>query len=290
MSIVEKAIDKHRRSEARDVKRDDAAAEINGRGSSTAVLTRSTKVGSEIELDHDTLAREGVTPFGPVAEQIADEFRRLKRPLLAKVFGTSNSDSELAAERSNLVMVCSALAGEGKTFTAMNLAMSIALERDRTVVLVDADVAKPHVSRLLGLQDQPGLLDLLKDESLDVSEVLLQTDMPALKVIPAGQRDRYATELLGSQRMEAITRELGERYPDRIILFDSPPMLQTAEAPVLAGLMGCVLVVVHAGQTPQSAVMAAAELAGDVPLEFILNKSRVRHGSDYYTGYYYGYD
>lgn len=289
MSIVEKAIDKHRRSEAKGLDHDEVPIDIADRGGSAAVLSRSTKVTTEVELDHDTLAREGVTPFGPVAEQIADEFRRLKRPLLAKVFNSADTD-ETMRDRRNLVMVSSALAGEGKTFTAMNLAMSIALERDRTVVLVDADVAKPHVSRLLGIQDQPGLLDLLKDESLDVSEVLLQTDMPALKVIPAGQRDRYATELLGSQRMEEITRELGERYPDRIILFDSPPLLQTAEAPVLAGLMGRVLIVVHAGQTPNNAVMAAAELVGTIPLELVLNKSRVRHGSDYYSGYYYGYD
>lgn len=288
MSIVEKAIDKHRRAgDSKAADDDSAIVDVNGR-KATAVLKRPAKGAGEVELDHEVLAREGVTPFGPVAEHIADEFRRLKRPLLAQVFRPGTEDE--VRDRSNLVMISSALAGEGKTFTAMNLAMSIALERDRTVVLVDADVAKPHVSRLLGIDDQPGLLDLLKDETLDLSEVLLQTDMPALKVIPAGQRDRYATELLASQRMEEITQELGERYPDRIILFDSPPLLQTAEAPVLAGLMGRVLLVVHAGQTPQNAVTASAELVGAIPIDLVLNKSRVRHGGDYYSGYYYGYD
>lgn len=288
MSIVEKAIDKHRRSEARTDEKDKdkkRVLELDARNASSAVLSRPARVSGEVQLDHDMLAREGVTPFGPVAEQISDEFRRLKRPLLASVFHATAADAD--NERRNLVMVSSALAGEGKTFTAMNLAMSIALERDRTVVLVDADVAKPHVSRLLGIDQEPGLMDLIKDETLDVSEVLLQTDMPALKVIPAGQRDRYATELLGSQRMEAITKELADRYPDRIILFDSPPMLQTAEAPVLAALMGRVLVVVHAGQSPQQAVAAAVELIGDRPTNIILNKSRMKHNADYYGGYYH---
>lgn len=289
MSIVEKAIDKHRRAEARSNDGDGPPAfDIDGRNASTAVLSRPARVSGEVQLDHDNLAREGVTPFGAVAEQIADEFRRLKRPLLASVFHHTNEEG--GNDRRNLVMVTSALSGEGKTFTAMNLAMSIALERDRTVVLVDADVAKPHVSRLLGIDQEPGLLDLLRDDTLDVSEVLLQTDMPALKVIPAGHRDRYATELLASQRMDAIATELADRYPDRVILFDSPPMLQTAEAPVLAALMGRIVMVIHAGQTPQQAVTAAIELIGERPTNLVLNKSRMKHNADYYGGYYNGHE
>ncbi len=284
MSIVEKAVDKHRRSEPK-LREQPAREQDDARPMTPPVINRA--VGQPVvALDQEQLAREGVTLFEKEGGRVADEFRRLKRPLLSGVF-TAEEGANL--QRRNLILVSSALAGEGKTFTALNLAMSIALERDRTVVLVDADVAKPHISRLLGIEDKPGLLDLLKDETLEVSEVLLQTDMNALKVIPAGQRDRYATELLASQRMVTFAAELADRYPDRIILFDSPPLLQTAEAQVLAGLMGQILVVVHAGQTPQKAVGAALELLGDTPARLILNKSRMSKHSGYYHGYYQDY-
>lgn len=287
MSIVEKAVDKHRRSEPRQReqtrrKLDDARPMTPVLGTGAAAVVGQTQVA----LDQDKLAREGVTLFGKEGGRVADEFRRLKRPLLSNIF---TADQGATLERRNLVLISSALSGEGKTFTALNLAVSIALERDRTVVLVDADVAKPHISRLLGIEDKPGLLDLLKDQTLEVSEVLLQTDMNSLKVIPAGQPDRYATELLASQRMVTIATELADRYPDRIILFDSPPLLQTAEAQVLAGQMGQILIVVHAGQTPKKAVGAALELLGDTPARLILNKSRMSRHDDYYHSYHQDY-
>ena len=284
MSIVEKAVDKHRRSEpqqrARPAKPADDAKKM------APVVARGIAGEPQVALDQDALVREGVTVFGKAGGRVADEFRRLKRPLLSGIFNAAEGGD---LQRRNLILVSSALSGEGKTFTALNLAMSIALERDRTVVLVDADVAKPHISRLLGIEERPGLLDLLKDEMLEVSEVLLQTDMGSLKIIPAGQRDQYATELLASQRMVTIATELADRYPDRVILFDSPPLLQTSEAQVLAGLMGQILLVVHAGQTPQKAVGAALELLGETPARLILNKSRMSRHGDYYHGYYPAY-
>ena len=284
MSIVEKAVDKHRRSEPQQRARPEKP--VDDARPMAPVIAKGVGGEPDVRLDQDELAREGVTVFGKEGGRVADEFRRLKRPLLSGIFSAAEGEN---LQRRNLILVSSALSGEGKTFTALNLAMSIALERDRTVVLVDADVAKPHISRLLGIEEKPGLLDLLKDERLDVSEVLLQTDMSSLKIIPAGQRDQFATEILASQRMVAIATELADRYPDRIILFDSPPLLQTSEAQVLAGLMGQILVVVHAGQTPQKAVGAALELLGETPTRLILNKSRMSKRSDYYSGYYQDY-
>jgi exopolysaccharide/PEP-CTERM locus tyrosine autokinase len=236
----------------------------------------------DVILNHEKLSKEGVTPFGDMADKIVDEFRRLKRPLLRAAF----DEHEESAQRKNLILICSALSGEGKTFTAMNLAMCIALERDRTVVLVDGDISKPHISRMLEVQDKPGLMDLLQDHSLDIGEVLLQTDMPSLKIIPAGQRHRQASELLSSHRMAAITEELATRYSDRIVLFDSSPTLQTSEAPALAALMGQIIMVVHTGQTPQRAVTTALGMYAGRDVQVVLNKCRAMTSSPYYGNYY----
>ncbi len=282
MSIVEKAVDKHRKTDKLMPVKDRRVvndARI-GRGGRTEPPKTSATV--DIELNHEKLSKEGVTPFGESADKIVDEFRRIKRPILSQAF----EQAEEGAHRKNLVLIASALATEGKTFTAMNLAMCIALERDRTVVLVDSDVAKPHISRILDVHSRPGLLDLLQDHSMDIGDVLLQTDMPSLKIIPAGQRHRHATELLSSHRMEAIAEELATRYSDRIILFDSPPVLQTSEAQALAALMGQIVLVVHAGATPQRAVMSALELFGEREVQVVLNKCRVNRHSGYYGGYY----
>ncbi|MBT8143768.1 MAG: XrtA-associated tyrosine autokinase [Gammaproteobacteria bacterium] len=287
MSIVEKAVDKHRRLEPQLREQKRARQQSDDAKVMAPALPNRDADSAEVVLDLELLAREGINPDG--ANSISEEFRRLKRPLLDAVFRDEESVEQASdGPRRNLLLISSALSGEGKTFTALNLALSIAHERDRTVVLIDADVAKPHVSRLLGIEERPGLLDLLKDDTLDVSEVLLQTDIDSLKVIPAGQRDEFATELLASKRMISIARELADRYPDRIILFDSPPLLQTAEAQVLAGVMGQVLVVVHAGQTPQAAVSAATELLGETPAQLVLNKSRSSTRTDY-NGYYGSY-
>lgn len=284
MSIVEKAVDKHRRRSGPKPPPDEKKPADDAKV--LTALPQQSDMTVDVTLNHKLLADEGINPQGKEATRVSEDFRLIKRPLLSAVFRDLESSGDEALRHPNLVMVTSAVSGEGKTFTSLNLAMSIALERDRTVVLVDADVAKPHVSRLLGLAERRGLLDLLRDETLDVSDVLLQTDMASLKVIPAGKRDDLATELLASQRMLSIAKELAERYPDRIILFDSPPLLQTAEAPVLAGVMGLALLVVHAGQTPQQAVSAAIELLSDTPAQVILNKSRISSSKSYYSGYY----
>lgn len=284
MSIVEKAVDKHRRAEPLRSPREQTV-QNDARVAKGRPLKTPRKPGSvDIELDHEKLSREGITPYTDISETLVDEFRRIKRPLLRAAFD-EKADGKPSGP-GNIVLIASALSGEGKTFTAMNLAMSIAMERDRTVVLVDADIAKPHISRMLGVVQEPGLMDLLQDHSVDIGDVLLQTDMPSLKIIPAGERHRQAAELLASQRMEAIVEELATRYSDRIVLFDSPPILQTSEAQALAARVGQVLLVVQAGQTPQRAVLSALELMAEQDVKMVLNKCRLPESSPYYTGYY----
>lgn len=215
---------------------------------------------------------------------LAEEYRLIKRPLLENAFG-KNAD---LIEHGNLIMVTSARAGEGKTFTSVNLAMSIAMEMDRTVLLVDADVARPRVHQVLGTPRGPGLIDLLLDDSLDVGDVILKTNVPKLSLIPMGRYHDHSTELLASQDMLRLTRELAGRYPDRVVIFDAPPLLITSEAVVLAGLMGQIVFVVLAEKTPRAAVRDALSLLdANKPIGLVLNKSRRAPGESY--GYGYGY-
>ena len=156
--------------------------------------------------------------------QIAEQFRVIKRPLLTNAFNKGPG----MIKNGNLIMVTSALAGEGKSFCTVNLAMSIAMEMDRTVLLVDADVARPSVTKILGLGTERGLLDILLDEKLDLADVLIKTNVEKLTLLTAGTRHSHSTELLASQSMGELLKELAERYADRVVIFDSPPLLLPA--------------------------------------------------------------
>ena len=187
---------------------------------------------------------------------------------------------------SNLIVVTSALPGEGKTYCAVNLAMSIAMEMDSTVLLVDADVARPSVLKVLGLPPGPGLMDVLLGEQADLSDVILKTNIRTLSVVPAGRADKHATELLASRSMSRLLADIAGRYADRIVIFDSPPLLLTTEASVLAAHMGQVVMVVEAEHTTQHAVKEALQRIQHCPnVNLIYNKSRATADAKYY-GYY----
>ncbi len=222
-----------------------------------------------------------VTPDSP-RSRIADEFRVLKRPLLGNIIG----ERVIPIKHANLIMVTSSVPGEGKTFSAVNLAMSIAMELDKTVLLVDADVARPSLPKLLGLPHDKGLLDVLKDKSIDLSEVLIRTNIEKLSIVQAGTQQAQATELLGSDEMARLLEEISTRYADRIVIFDSPPLLVTTEARVLATQMGQIVFVVNAENTLQRDVLQALATIEACPVKMmVLNQVRtVAQG-----GYGYGY-
>lgn len=240
-----------------------------------------------IDLDLERLASVGlVSPLAPKA-QIAEEFRVIKRPLINNAIGKS----ALPIAKGNLIMVTSALPGEGKTFNAISLAMSFAAELDHTVMLVDADVARPSVFRMLGLEQGPGLLDLLEGR-VEMSNVLLRTNVEKLTLLPSGTPHPRATELLASDAMSALLADMATRYADRIIIFDSPPLLLTTESRVLATHMGQIVMVVHADSTLQAEVQQALSTIESCPVKLmVLNKARSvsQGGHGYGYGYHYGY-
>ncbi|MDR1854119.1 MAG: XrtA-associated tyrosine autokinase [Azoarcus sp.] len=236
-----------------------------------------------IDIDVKRLVKRGmVTPQMP-RSRIAEEFRLIKRPLLKNV-------ANPAVVNGNLVMVTSSLSGEGKSFTAINLAISMAMEMDYRVLLVDADVARPSILRRLGLLPEQGLLDVLAGEADDLSEVILQTNIEKLSLLPAGMPYERATEMLASDTMTHLLREMSARYADRVIVFDSPPLLMTTESRVLATHMGQIVVVVEAEETTHGTVRQALATIESCPVKMmVLNKSRTPTSDAYGYRGHYGY-
>ena len=215
-----------------------------GAGKPVAAVKRTQR---SVVLDFQQIQAAGLLVPDTHRSRIKEEYRYIKRPLLMNVDGKGAATTEHA----NLIVVTSSRPGEGKTFTACNLALSIATERNRTVLLVD-------------------------------------TNVPSLTVLPAGSQHHLSTELLAGENMRRLAMEMSQRYPDRVVIFDSPPLLATTEASVLVRLMGQVVMVVEAGRTQQSQVKAAlALLDPNQSVGFVLNKTRGFLSQDYY-GYGYG--
>ena len=299
MSLIEKAVNKQggKQEAAEPTAVNTPQPESAARTVEPAVETKTPSVasppaprpsgtgaGNEASINLARLKSAGfVTPDAERTE-IAEEFRLIKRPLLTNAFGQGAD----AVPRGNMIMVTSSMPGEGKTFCTINLALSIATELDRTVLLVDADVAKPKLLQYLGVRAEKGLLDVLRG-SAALSDTLLRTNIEKLTILPAGKSYKHATELLASEAMNALIEDLASRYSDRVVIFDSPPLLATSEASVLAAHMGQIVMVVEADKTPQAAVREALEQIGDsgAAISLLLNKITGVKGGGYY-GYGYG--
>lgn len=242
-------------------------------------------VSKAIELDRTAMKAAHIHAPGGESTPQTEQFRMMKRPLIRNVAALR----EQGQGRPNLIMVTSALAGEGKSFAAANLAISIASELDHTVLLVDADVARPSLPRLFGFRPGEGLLDVLERKAA-LSDVMLKTDIDKLTILPSGAPRPRATELLASDAMRSMLDEIATRYADRIVVFDSPPLLLTTEAGELAAHMGQIVIVVQADRTPQADVERALGLIAEHPVRLLmLNQvhAKMMQGPGY--GYPYGH-
>ena len=239
-----------------------------------------------LALDLARLAAQGfVTPDTP-RSQIADEFRVIKRPLIANALTTGAT----RVKNGNFIMVTSSVPGEGKSFSSVNLAMSMAMELDRTVLLVDADVARPSLPRVLGVPGEPGLMDALVDKSLGLGALIRRTNVEKLTFLPSGRSHGAAEEMLSSEAMTELLREVAASYGDRIIVFDSPPLLVSTEARALATRMGQIVFVVSAENVSQGDVKRALATIEACPIKLmVLNKARTAGQGAHGYGYGYGY-
>lgn len=275
---------------AREINDDTGSTAISGShgNSMRAAINARSKAPDSVRILDRLRSRDMLVPGSSMGPEIRGEYRRIKRPLLSNAFGKSAS----LVDDGNLILVTSSVPGEGKSYTSLNLALSMAQERDHTVLLVDADVTKQGVSRLLGVEKRrPDLTDLLTSDDLSVGKALLRTDVPGLVLLPAGKPHEYITEMVASQRMSRLVNELANRYSDRVIIFDGPPLLSTPESTILASLVGQIVFVIEAGKTPHAIVNdALAMLPKEKAIGMVLNKSEsVSNRGGYYYNYYAAY-
>ncbi|MEH6472612.1 MAG: XrtA-associated tyrosine autokinase [Halopseudomonas sp.] len=233
-----------------------------------------------VHIDIHRLESMGMVSPTESFTKIKEEYRYIKRPLLNNAFGPGSK----TLDQPNLVMVSSSFPGEGKTFTTINLAISMAMEEDRQVLLIDADVIKPSICNRLGIVDQPGLMDYLTGK-VEVNDIIISTNIPNLKLITAGRHHHHSNEMIASEKMKRFMEELSARYPDRIVIFDTSPLLGASETNVLAQMTGQAVVVVEEKRTTHSQLKQALSLLNpDMAVGLVLNKSNSR--KDNY-GYYY---
>ena len=296
MSIIEKALNKSKskENELNSILKSDSMKSVKNSillaiDENTSELKITPTVNDDkniiVDVDWKRLSDLGFATPGSLNTETIEEYRNIKRPLVNNAFGSASE----GITRANLILITSSLPGEGKTFTAINLALSIANERDKKVLLIDADVARPSVSKILGINKSPGLIEYLDGGDINFSDIIIKTSIPGLNVIPAGKLHDYSTELLSSNKMALFVEELSNRYPDRIVIFDSPPLLAATQGEVLARLVGQVVLVIEAEQTQKNVVLESVEklAACDVVLA-VFNKTKKNMDINYY-GYGYGY-
>lgn len=250
----------------------------------TSDIKNNDVSNAKIILDLEMLAQKGFVSTDSTRQVINEEYRVIKRKLLDNAFGPLSK----SLKNSNIIMVTSSRQGEGKTFTAINLALSIALEKDKTVLLVDADVLRPNVMKTLELKNEQGLMEYLLGEKDDISEVMCRTNLDKLRIITAGKSHHLSAELLASERMFAAVEEFANRYTDRIVIVDTPPLLGINETAILANLAGQALVVTEEFKTKLVDVENAVKhLKPEMAIGFIVNKTEQVNLEGGGYGYYY---
>lgn len=307
MSIIEKAVSKQADTSARELKPVDEIAHadktatqsadplIEGQQQHVNVTKQATSrkfsaadagtINKTVNLNLRALEQKNFVSLASERRLINEEYRVIKRKLINNAFGALSK----TLKHPNLILVSSSRPGEGKTFSAVNLALSIALEQDKTVLLVDSDVLRPSVSKTLGIEHDIGLTDYLSSDNVQVSDILLSTNVERLKIITAGKPHHLSTELLASERMMMLVEEFASRYPDRIVIFDAPPLLGVNETAVMASMCGQAVVVVEENRSKLAEIeQAVALLPDDIAIGFVINKAHRNQGKGYGYGYYYG--
>ena len=237
----------------------------------------------QVDINLSRLIRNGYISPEQANSILSTTFRRIKRPLLNNVLGKGAT----VIDNANLIMITSSLSGEGKTFTSINLALSMAMEKDKKILLVDADVSNPSHHEILGIESGNGFMDFLTGKVNDVSKIINKTNIPSLSLMFTGCITPHAVETFASEAMGSFLAELSNRYSDRVIIFDSAPLLLPTEASVLASHMGQVVVVVEAEITDQKLVRQSVDMLDNRIVLLVLNK--VRQQSDFGGYGYYGH-
>jgi Mrp family chromosome partitioning ATPase len=284
MGVIENAIEKLRRSGASastgTTGKFARPAEHRSWASDAEPKNVSTRI---VEIDKARLQAAGYLPEAGQEFRFADYYQQIKRPVIRRVLGPN------ATPEQRLIMITSALPGDGKTFTSMNLALSMARERDMSVLLVDADFPKAHIGRALDVHNELGLLDAAADADQDVESFVLRTNVPGLELLPGGRWTGEASELVSSARMIEVTARLTARNPRRLVLFDAAPLLVAGDSRALCHVVGTLLMVTRAGYTPRHALLeAVAQIDKNKLQGLVLNDAYTTISNSYYGYPEYG--
>ncbi|PID43579.1 MAG: exopolysaccharide biosynthesis protein [Proteobacteria bacterium] len=243
---------------------------------------KNTKTYTDIDIG--LLNRKGFVSKESDNRVLKEQFRAIKRKLINNAFGPLSKSIHFP----NLIIVTSCNPHEGKTFSSINLALNIALEQDKTVLLVDSDVVRPSITWELGVKIKTGLTEFLSGEIKDVSSIIYSTNIDNFKFIPAGHPHEQSSELLASEKMHKLTEELATRYSDRIVIFDAPPLLGVNETHVMAKLVGQAVIVVEENKTRLNDIEnAVSQLDNSLAIGYLVNKSKGSYKDHYGYGYYY---
>ncbi|KHK91154.1 P-loop NTPase family protein [Novosphingobium malaysiense] len=272
--------------EAAVAREEQVSAKVEAAAAPASAPTPVAFRGSRHPVDREHLREQGlIVPEGAVTG-LLEEFRIVKRQILVQAADLRRQKAGAMAQR---VLISSPHPGEGKTYCALNLALSIAAEKESEVLLVDADFAKPSILSALGMPGGPGLMDALMDESIDVADCVLGTDIPGLWVLPAGDTSNHDSEYLASSRTARVLERLTEGAPHRIVIFDSPPALAASPAAELAKYVGQTIVIVRADNTGQGSLEDAISLLNACPnVQLLLNGAQFSPTGRRF-GSYYGY-
>jgi protein-tyrosine kinase len=240
----------------------------------------------QLVLDRGRLASFGIAIPSSERSRTVEEFRVVKRNLIAS---WPQNDVVDDPGSSRLIMVTSARPGEGKTFSAINLALSFASERSVKALLVDLDTQHPGLPKIFGFPGDKGIVDVLAGNA-HLSEVLIETNLPNLMIVPAGRGGPHVPELLSSREMSALLAQLTDQLADRFIIIDTPPCMASSDAAALAPLVGQIVFVIEAHGTQRDEIEAALRMLSACPrISLLLNKTDTQ-ASEHFGSYgYYKY-
>lgn len=254
-------------------------------------MDSSKRQSREFELDFDRLNKFGFITPKMRRSRLSEEFRLIKRRLMQRM-SLTRGESKRQRGREHVILLTSARPSEGKSFVAVNLALSIILDEGLNVMLVDGDVARPSISKIFGLRnDLPGLTDLLLGDAHNLPDVLLREKSRPLSVLAAGAVVPSATDLFSSESMHNLVNDMASRYSDRIIIFDAPPLLASTEPVALAEHAGQIVMAIDAQRTTRAAVDSALDLLdSDQNVNLVLNKTSVGTRTEQFGSYYEAYN
>lgn len=285
MSTIEKALKKHASTSTDEAAETQAPTPIDKKQSAPKV-SPTQEERPKVHIPLEELESQGYVSVLGNRCAINEEFRGIKQKVLSNAFGPLSQ----SLPNANLVMISSATASEGKSFCALNLALSIALEQDKTVLLVDCDVLNPSLDKKMHIKPKQGLIEYLSSEADDVQDIIHLTNLEKLRFITAGRKHHLSNELLASEKMAQLAQEFVSRYPDRLVIMDCPPLLGINETSVLSTLAGQILIVVEEGRSAMANIKNAIDaLDRNKAIGFVLNKSTRPTNSNYGYGYGYGY-